>query len=134
MKFSSIPLSGVLATAIVIAIAGAVEAGAQTAEVDGTWTFTVTTDVTGITYPVVRLEQDGETLTGRYSSDALGQAPLSGRVRGSEITFTFSADAQGQLVDVTYSGTVDEDGKISGTMDLAGGFVTGTFSAVRSDG
>ena len=134
MKFGSIRLSRMLATAIVIAIAGAVEASAQAAQVAGAWTFTVTTAVTGITYPEVTLEQDGETLTGRYSSDALGQAPLSGRVRGSEITFTFSADAQGHLVDVTYSGTVDEGGEISGTMDLAGGFVTGTFTAVRSDG
>ena len=51
MKFSSIPLSGMLATAIVIAIAGAVEASAQTADVAGAWTFTVTTAVSGITYP-----------------------------------------------------------------------------------
>ena len=64
MKFSSIRLSGMLATAIVIAIAGAVEASAQTADVAGAWTFTVTTAVTGTSTPAVRLEQDGDTLTG----------------------------------------------------------------------
>ncbi len=122
------------ASAIMIALAGAVEASAQTADVAGAWTFTVTTAVSGVTYPEVTLEQDGETLTGHYSSEILGEADLTGTVNGSEITFAFSADALGELIEVIYSGTVDEDGEISGTMDLAGGFVTGTFTAVRSDG
>ena len=134
MKFSSIRLSGMLATAIVIAIAGAVEASAQTADVAGAWTFTVTTAVTGTSTPAVRLEQDGDTLTGHYSSENLGEANLTGSVSGSEITFTFSADLLGQLAPVTHTGTVDEDGEISGTMNIAGGLVTGTFTAVRSDG
>ena len=53
---------------------------------------------------------------------------------GSEITFTFSADLLGQLAPVTYTGTVDEEGEITGTMNIAGGLVTGTFTAVRSGG
>lgn len=134
MKFTPIRFGGMLATAIVIALAGAVEASAQTANVAGAWTFTVTTGEAGTTTPSVTLEQDGETLTGHYSSENLGEANLSGSVSGSEITFTFSADAGGQLVDVTYTGTIDEDGEISGTMDIAGGLVTGTFTAVRSEG
>ncbi len=134
LKFNTIRLSGMLATAIAIALAGVVEASAQTADVAGAWTFTVTTGEAGTTTPAVVLEQDGETLTGHYSSENLGEADLTGRVSGSEITFTFSVDAVGQLVDVTYTGTVDEDGEISGTLDIAGGFVTGTFTAVRSEG
>ena len=120
MKFSSIRLSGILVTAIAIAIAGAVEASAQTTDLTGAWIFSVTTD-TGTTYPKVTLEQDGETLTGHYSSDALGEANPSGSLNGSEITFSFSADLLGQLAPVTYTGTVDEDGEISGTMNIAGG-------------
>ena len=134
MKFSTIRVHGMLAAAITIAIAGAVEASAQTADVAGAWTFTVTTDASGTTMPAVTLEQDGEKLTGRYSSDNLGLANLTGIVSGSEITFTFSADLLGQLAPVTYTGTVDEEGEITGTMNIAGGLVTGTFTAVRSDG
>ncbi len=133
MKFSSIRLSGMLAP-VLIAMAGAVEASAQTADVAGAWTFTVTTDASGTTMPAVTLEQDGEKLTGRYSSDNLGLANLTGIVSGSEITFTFSADLLGQLAPVTYTGTVDEEGEITGTMNIAGGLVTGTFTAVRSGG
>jgi len=134
MKFNIIRVHGMLAVAITIAIAGAVEASAQTADVVGAWIFTVTTDASGTTMPAVTLEQDGEKLTGRYSSGNLGEANLTGSVNGSEITFTFSADLLGQLAPVTYTGTVDEEAEITGTMNIAGGLVTGTFTAVRSGG
>ena len=130
MRPTRIRVRRMLTTAISIALAGAVKASAQTVDFAGAWTFTVTTTETGSTTPSVTFEQDGETLTGRYSSEGLGEADLSGTVSGSEITFTFSAD----LGDVTYTGTVDEEGEISGTMDIGGGFVTGTFTAVRVDG
>ncbi len=131
MKYT-IRVSKILATAIAIALAGAVEASAQTADVAGAWTFTVTTEM-GITNPAVTLEQDGMTLTGHYSSEGLGENDLTGTVTGSEITFTFSADLGGMVIDVVYTGTVDEDGEISGTMDIGGGLLTGTFTAVRGE-
>ncbi len=132
MKFTNIRVGRLLTTAIMIALAGAVEASAQT-DLTGAWTFTVSSDA-GITYPAVTLEQDGETLTGHYASEGLGEADFSGSVSGSEITFMFSVDVGGQLADVVYTGTIDENGEISGTMDIAGGLLTGTFTAVRSDG
>ena len=52
---------------------------------------------------------------------------------GMEITFTFDVDLGGQVIEVTYSGTVEEDGEISGTLDIGGGLVTGTFTAVRGE-
>ena len=131
MKYT-IRVSRTLATAIVVALAGAVEASAQTADVAGAWILTVESDV-GITNPTVTFEQDGMTLTGHYSSENLGEADLTVTVSGSEITFTFSADALGELVEVIYSGTVDEDGEISGTLDIGGGVLTGTFTAVRGE-
>ncbi len=132
MKFDSIRAGRMLATAIVITLAGAVEASAQT-DLSGDWIFAVTTD-TGTTYPEVTLEQDGETLTGRYSSEALGEADLSGSLMGSEMTFSFSADLGGQLAQVVYTGTVGENGEITGEMDIAGGLLLGDFTATRSDG
>ena len=129
----TIPVGRMFTTAIAIALAGAVEASPQTVNLSGAWTFTVTTEASGVTNPVVTLEQDGMTLTGHYSSAQLGENDLSGTVSGMEITFTFSADALGELVEVIYSGTVDEDGEISGTLDIGGGLVTGTFTAVRGE-
>ena len=74
---STIRVRGTLATAIVIALAGAVEASAQTADVAGAWILTVESDV-GITNPTITFEQDGMTLTGHYSSENLGEADLTG--------------------------------------------------------
>lgn len=133
MRFSTNRISGLLATAIVIALVGAVEVSAQI-DLSGDWIFAVTTD-TGTTYPEVTLVQDGETLTGSYSSEALGEADISGTLRGSAMTFSFTADLGGQLAPVEYTGTVDEDtGEISGLMDIAGGLLLGDFIATRVDG
>ncbi len=128
----TIRVGTMLATAFAIALAGAVNASAQTANVAGAWILTVDSDA-GITNPTVTFEQDGETLTGHYSSENLGENDLTGTVSGSEMTFTFAADLGGMVVDVTYTGTVDEDGMISGTLDL-GGFAGGTFTAVKTEG
>ena len=124
-------VGGMLAVVVVIALAGAIEASAQT-NLSSAWTFTVTTDM-GVTNPAVTLVQDGETLTGHYSSEGLGENDLTGTVSGSEMTFTFAADLGGMVVDVTYTGTVDEDGMISGEMDIGGGLLVGTFTAVKTE-
>ncbi|HIF06685.1 MAG TPA: hypothetical protein EYQ64_06935 [Gemmatimonadetes bacterium] len=135
MKLTSPRFSTMLPLVVALFSAtGAVEADAQTADVAGEWTFTVTTDQTGVTNPMVTLEQDGMILTGQYSSETLGNADLSGSVDGSEVTFSFSGDAQGQTIDALFSGAVDENGQMSGTVDFAGGLLTGTFTAIRSDG
>ena len=130
MGFNGFRVGRMFATAIVIAVAGAVEASGQT-NISGVWSFRVTTE-TGVTYPEVLLEQDGEKLTGGYSSDALGQSPVAGRVRGWEMTFSFSVDLGGQLAQVVYTGMIEEDGAIIGTMDIGGGLLLGTFTATHS--
>ena len=61
------------------ALTVAEHAAAQTADVAGTWTFRVTTDQS-VTTPTVTLEQNGETLTGHYSSETLGEQEVEGTV------------------------------------------------------
>ncbi len=130
MKYA-IRTSRMLAAAIVIALAGAVEASAQMS-LSGAWTFTVDLDGS-ITYPAVTLVQDGETLTGHYSSEGLGENDITGTVSEMKITIMFAADpGLGQVIDVVYTGTIDEEGMISGTLDL-GGLAQGTFTAVKTE-
>ena len=130
MKYA-IRISTMLATAVVIALTGAVEANAQTS-LSGAWTFTVDLDGS-ITYPAVTLVQDGETLTGHYSSEGLGENDITGTVSEMKITIMFAADpGLGQVIDVVYTGTIDEEGMISGTLDL-GGLAQGTFTAVKTE-
>ena len=127
----TIHVGKMLTAAVVIALVGAVEANAQT-NLSSAWTFTVETDQ-GITNPAVTLVQDGMTLTGHYSSEALGENDLTGTVEGMEIKIMFTADLQGMPVDVVYAGTINAEGVISGTLDIGGGLVTGTFTAVKTE-
>jgi hypothetical protein len=92
------------------------------ANVEGKWYFTVVTPtVTG--NPVFTFKQDGGKLTGTYAG-TLGEAPLTGTVKGNDITFQFSTDPKVPGF-VVYTGKVDGN-KMSGTIDFAGR-AKGTF-------
>ena len=100
---------------------------AQATDVTGEWLFTVETDQGGGT-PVITFQQDGEKLTGKYAGQ-LGNADLTGTVKGNAIHFTFTLDVQGQQAPVTYDGTVDKN-TMKGKLDIAG-MVNGTFTATK---
>ena len=101
--------------------------GAQANNITGEWTFTVTTDQGGGT-PTITFKQDGEKLTGKYVGQ-LGNADLTGTLKGNAIHFTFTLDVQGQQAPVTYDGTVEKN-TMKGKLDLAG-MAQGTFTAVK---
>ena len=101
--------------------------GAQATNVTGEWTFNVQTDQGGGT-PTITFKQDGEKLTGKYAGQ-LGNADLTGTVKGNAIHFTFTIDAGGQQAPVTYDGTVEKN-TMKGKLDI-GGMVTGTFTATK---
>jgi hypothetical protein len=115
---------------VVFAAVGLAAVGQEPANVAGDWMLEVTTDGGGTTTPSVMLEQDGTTLSGHYSSEALGEADVTGTVTGSDFTFSLEADLQGQAIDVTYTGTLQEDGTLSGEIDL-GAFGGGPFTGKR---
>lgn len=93
-------------------------------DISGIWKAEVMTDA-GNGSPTFVLKQDGEKLTGTYSG-ALGEAKVTGTVKGREVTIQFDAGAP-----IVYVGTLDEAGKtITGTCDL-GGQASGTFKATR---
>jgi hypothetical protein len=116
-------------TVIVVAIGLLVPArlGAQATNVTGEWAFNVQTDQGGGT-PTLTFKQDGEKLTGKYVGQ-LGNADLTGTVKGDAIHFTFTLDVQGQQAPVTYDGTVEKN-TMKGKMDI-GGMVNGTFTATK---
>jgi hypothetical protein len=128
MRHRTIPVT---AAALFVAVLASVHVAAQAAKVDvtGKWTFTVQTDA-GTGEPTVTLKQEGEKLTGHYSSQTLGEADLTGTVKGQQIQFSFTANAQGTSLEVKYSGTVESKDALKGTVDL-GGLGSGTFTAKR---
>jgi hypothetical protein len=112
---------------LTVALLASAHLGAQSTNVTGVWVFTVTTDQGGGT-PTITFKQDGEKITGKYEGQ-LGTADLTGTVKGSAITFSFTVDVQGQQAPVTYKGTVEKN-TMKGSLDIAG-MVNGTFTATK---
>jgi len=101
----------------------------QKADISGKWLFSVVTDA-GTGTPTVTLKQQGDSLTGHYSSQLLGEAELKGTVKEKEFTFWFDTNVQGTNITVTYTGTAENKDSLKGTVDL-GGAASGTFTAKR---
>ena len=130
MRLDRIRMGGALIAAAAIMFAGAEQASAQVS-MTGSWTLEVTTD-NGVTMPKLTLEQDGMTLTGHYSSETLGENDVTGTVEGNDVVVSFIAYIEGVgEASIIYVGTVDDEGVWSGTLDIAGGLLTGTFKAKK---
>jgi hypothetical protein len=106
--------------------------GAQSTKVDttGAWTFTVQSDA-GTSMPAVTLKQDGEKLSGHYSSMLVGEAELTGTVKGNVIEFVVRAEIQGLALELKYSGTVEGKDSMKGKLSMAG-LGDGSFTAKRN--
>jgi hypothetical protein len=97
-------------------------------DVAGKWALTVET-ANGTGSPGLELKQDGETLTGTYSSQVFGEQKVTGTIKGSAITFGFKTSFQGSDVTVTYTGTADAStmkGKV-----VVGDMGEGTFTGKK---
>lgn len=98
------------------------------ADVAGTWNIML--DIGGNTAtPSVTFKQDGETLTGIYHSQMVGEQKITGTIKGNDISFGFTASFDGKAVKVTYSGTVEKStmkGKVA-----FGDLGEGAFSAKK---
>jgi len=112
-----------------IAAAAFVSVGAVAADVNvtGTWTMAVETQA-GTGNPTFTLKQEGATVTGQYKGQ-LGEAPVTGTVKGNELTLNYKVSAQGADLSVTYTGTVDGD-TIKGKVSL-GELGEGTFTGKK---
>ena len=129
-RMSTVRLAvGMVATVVAMMAMGFTVAAQASADVAGDWALSVDTEQ-GTTTPSVTLEQNGSELTGHYSSETLGEADVKGNVNGNEVTFSLSANVQGYPIDVTYTGTVQDDGTLSGQISL-GGLGGGTFTGKK---
>ena len=98
-------------------------------DVSGTWNASLQLDTISAT-PSFTLKQDGTKLTGEYVSQQYGKFPLSGEVTGTAVTFTVSMNIEGNALNAVYTGVLQADGSLKGTVDI-GGAMGGTFSASR---
>ena len=96
------------------------------ADISGKWTANVVLDA-GSGSPNFEFKQTGETLTGMYHGQ-FGDAPLTGTVKGNKVEFSFGTDA----AKAAYSGTLDGDTKMKGTVDYGAEAGKGTFTAAKN--
>lgn len=109
-----------------LVMAMALFGSAAWADVSGEWDFAVDIGGMGSGNANVTLQEAGDgTLTGNYSGQ-LGSTDFTGESDGTDFSFELASD----MGSVTYSGALQDDGTLAGTLDLAG-MAGGTFVATR---
>jgi hypothetical protein len=123
MKMKSKGWGGALFAVLLMAAAQV----ASAADVTGTWNMSVETTA-GTGSPVFTLTQKGDTISGTYKGQ-LGEAPVTGTVKGDDVTLEIKVEVQGQSLTVVYTGKLD--GKnMSGKVSL-GQLGDGTFKGTK---
>lgn len=111
--------------------AGAGSGAGSAAAVDnlsGVWNVTVETPM-GTGTPTFTLKQDGERVTGTYKGQ-LGESPVSGTVKGSDVTLMYKVSPQGEEITVTYTGKITGKDTMSGKA-VYGSLGEGTWTAKK---
>jgi hypothetical protein len=103
--------------------------GEKKIDVTGKWLLSVTSEL-GTGTPTVTLKQSGDSLTGHYSSATFGEADFKGTFKDQKLTFSIKVDAGGNALTVTYSGQMDGENAMKGSVDF-GGMGAGTFTGKR---
>lgn len=98
------------------------------ADLSGTWKFTVETEQ-GSGTPTFVLKQDGENLSGTYSG-MLGEAKVTGTVKGAQVVIRFDAEMGGEKLKIEYSGEVESASRMKGKVQF-GDYGSGTWTAAR---
>lgn len=86
--------------------------------VAGTWNLSLETPQ-GTGTPTLVLQQAGEKLTGTYTG-RMGELPVTGTIKGTAIVFSVRINAQGQELELAFSGTVEPADSMKGTVDFGG--------------
>ena len=100
------------------------------ADVSGSWQLSVETSQ-GSGSPTLELRQQGEKITGTFHSQILGDAKITGTVKGNVIEFEFEGDAGGQTIKVSYKGTIESSTAMKGTAVYVGLDDKATWSATK---
>jgi len=98
------------------------------ANITGEWSVAVETSA-GSGNPSFTFKQEGEKLTGTYKGQ-FGESPLTGTVKGSDITFTIKINAQGQDLTIVYTGKIESKDSMKGKVAL-GELGEGTWTGKR---
>jgi len=97
----------------------------QAADLSGTWMAAVVLDA-GSGTATFNFQQTGDTISGTYSG-AVGEAKVTGTVKGNDVEWSFDSGQAGKVV---YKGKIEGASKITGTCEY-GQLGKGTFTAEK---
>lgn len=103
-----------------VSVAAAARPTTPAIDLTGTWAFSVDLDNGGHGDPTFVFKQDKEILTGSYDGP-LGQYKVTGTVKDNKAIFGFDFTNEGVNHKATYSGTIEESTKMSGTLEITDG-------------
>ena len=107
---------------------------AAKSDLTGTWGVSVELPNMTAT-PTMVLKQEEEKLTGDYVSAQYGKFAITGTAKrtakGNEVNFSFAMSLEGTSLNVAYTGIVDTDGSIKGSVNY-GDMMAGTFVATKN--
>ena len=122
---------GVILAAVAVLVSAPANGAAQT-DLSGMWTLTIQSDQ-GDQPLLITITQDGSDLTATGDGGEIGEVEMKGTIDGSEVMFEWDLYIEGMELAITFTGTIAEDGTISGTADF-GGFGEGGWTAKRVEG
>ena len=93
--------------AVAVALVPVAAQDAKKIDITGTWEMTVESPQ-GQMLITANYKQEGEALTGTHVSE-MGETPLKGTVKGTDIEYTITLDMGGQQMSIVHKGKVDGD-------------------------
>jgi len=118
---------GVVMAAVAFLISAPADGVAQ--DLSGMWILTVESDQGDNPLPIT-IVQDGNDLTATGEVPDLGPIEMKGMIDGSDVTFEWNLDLEGMELSIVLTGTIADDGTMSGMADF-GGFGGGAWTAKR---
>ena len=118
---------GVVMAAVAFLVSAPADGVAQ--DLSGMWMLTVESDQGDQPLPIT-IVQDGNELTATGEIPDLGPIEMKGMIDGSDVTFEWNLDLEGMELNILFTGTIADDGTMSGTADF-GGFGGGGWTAKR---
>jgi hypothetical protein len=100
------------------------------ASVAGSWTLS--TNVQGNTgSPTCTFKEDAGKITGTCSAPNNTQSEVSGEVTDTKVTFRYNIEWEGNPLTLVFTGTLDSDTTMKGTMEVQPMGVPGEFTAKK---
>lgn len=130
LKFLSLIL---LFSVMITSLQPSARANSGAADITGAWNFEVEFDGGRKGTPTFTFKQEGDKLSGAYKG-GLGEASVSGTVKGDDVAFTFKAKAKAmddEEITVTFTGKIESADGMKGTVKASGLLPPGKWTARR---